>query len=682
MNNHCQAARRTRASARSERPAPAAGRGRARNRALLPALALALAVADAGLAAQNDPSNDPKPPPATQASLGYVGVDPGTVREMDIRTGRVLEPLPFDVQFFIQSPVDTKVEEVSGRYVQARDLLSGGRSCLDIFPLAEWEARGYLAPFVMVKLGDERIAVANGLDKRPEDTSLARVEDQQGSDRVEGQRDIAFIRFIDAVAGDPPVVEGRSVELSVPALRPNRDICFEFNLSRKVDQEAFRVLARTAVEAELQDPRWIRIVPVASSRTGETKRSTIQTPVAFNRLRRRLIDDLMRQRKRGERLSAPRGSFFDPHVNLAGVRANYRKRFVEIMGWQTDRFDVITAIEGTTREPGTRELLVISLRKLLTSDAYRALQQNGTLTKRTLGTEIIPRLTQDNFSQWADGRPAAPPNAAALDFDSFWQASSLEETTDTGVVTPGILDNLDQGQRDFSAFARVIEQLKANPDLAKLDGLQDEQLEELEEDVRTVREKLFFHINELRKLRDRLRQRDEALDDLVDQLALELDSKVRLLGTTTGNYETRASFYISADVGVGYAPDVEEMFTYFGTNIYFRPVNKKAPLRGLSFLKRFSLMIGLTNESLQSEGQLKGIVGTSPLLVAGGFRLNDFLRLSAGAVVFKDEDPNPLITEEQLSWSPYVSLSIDWNLRKIFARFGGALNLTEPPSAR
>ncbi len=672
-----------------------AWRFRAVRRHLIAALSVGASLV--GTAPSVAAEGEPTSRPATEASLGYEGVNPGTVREIDVRNGRVLEPLPFDVQFFIQSEVDTSVTSVSGRYLQARRLLAGGLSCNDLFPTTRWEARGYLAPLVMVQnAAGNRVAMArsSGNDRpvaRPVDPvgTGARAARGKRGKKAPALREISFIRFIDETAVENAGTETesakltkRSVELSVPALAPNRAVCFQFDLVRKVDQAAFRARARRAIETELQDTRWVRDVPVADSTTGETKRSTIQTPVAFNRLRQRLLGDILQQRKRGERLRAPSGSFFDPHVNLSGVTGAHTQRFKEIMGFQTDRFDILAGIGGTASEPGSREQLVVALRTLLTSEAYKALLQNGTLTKRLLGSEIIPGLTDANYGHWADGRRDGSANAASLDLESIWQTEALEKTTTAaGVTTPGVLDNLEQGQRDLAALARVLKRFKENPDLARMDGLQNGRREQLAKDVQKVREKLFFHLDWLRKLHAKLEQRQEAIDRLVDQLALELESQVVLLGTTVGDYETRASFYISADVGVGFAPDVEEMFTYFGTNIYFRPVNKKAPLKGMSFKKRFSIMLGLTNESLESEGQLKGIVGTSPLLIAGGFRLNDFIRLSAGTVIFKDEDPNPLITEESLAWSPYVSISIDWNLRKIFARFGGALNLTDPPAA-
>ena len=664
MKRVLNVARRSRASGHTNRAlAPIGRRG-----VLCCALLLAVGLGPRSAAGQDSADTTKQ----TTESLGYQGVDPGSEQKFDIASGRVLTVLPFDVQFFIQSRVSPDVTMVFGRYLQERELLAKGRSCADLFPDTEWQARGYLAPLVLVNRGGKRIAIAGPPVERP----AARPVDRP-PDEIKGQKDIAFIRFFENEMGEGEAKKKvRSVELSVPALAPNRDICFEFTVVEKVDQAAFRKLARTAVERELQSTLWVE--PTTTRRTGEITRSTIGTPAAFNRLRRRLIGEILTQRGRGERLEAPAGSFFDPHVNLAGVEADYQERFVKLMGKQTNRFRQIESIQGTNKRIGTRGDLVESLRKLVKSPAYKKLADRGGYAKTVLGDSLVPGLRPDataiDCGKWADGLVDAAGATAgvARDLEDVWSPRELADTRAGDVVTPGILSNLERGQRSFDRFLAVLQSYVDDPNLGTLDGLDAAATGQLREAVGEVADQLDLHLEGLRELQRLLVERDRKITALLDELALELDSRVRLLGTTTGGYETRASYYISADIGVGYAPDVEEMFTYIGTNIYFRPVNKKAPLRGLSFKKRFSIMLGLTNESLESEGQLKGIVGTSPLLVAGGLRLNDFIRLSAGAVIFKDEDPNPLITEEQLAWSPYISISIDWNLRKIFARFGGA----------
>ncbi len=188
-----------------------------------------------------------------------------------------------------------------------------------------------------------------------------------------------------------------------------------------------------------------------------------------------------------------------------------------------------------------------------------------------------------------------------------------------------------------------------------------------------------------------LANRTTVLAGVVENFYKEQVDKLRASGTTMANYEVRANWYLALDLGIAWAEDVEDFFTYVGTNIYFRPVNKKAHLRWSDFrkgqfrselFKRLSVTIGISIDDLSRDNQFlppsqetltQGLIGNKPLIFAAGLRLSDFMRLSVGALVFKDQDPNPLIDETKLAWSPLVSISIDWNLSGTLKnRFGGA----------
>ncbi len=51
------------------------------------------------------------------------------------------------------------------------------------------------------------------------------------------------------------------------------------------------------------------------------------------------------------------------------------------------------------------------------------------------------------------------------------------------------------------------------------------------------------------------------------------------------------------------------------------------------------------------------------MLVSGGLRISDFFRFSLGALVFKEPNPDPLVGQNRLAWSPLISFSVDWNVR-------------------
>lgn len=600
----------------------------------------------------------------TSSSLGFVGVDPGTAKAFDLKGGRIMETLPFDVQFYLQSPVDAQVEEVTGHYLQAKR----GEPC-NLLTATEPPAQtGYLVPLVVVTRNGETVATGAS-PPLPTPSSGAR-------EPPEGTRELEFVRIIPTgtkenlagqAANPPSATTEPYAEVSVPApgLLPNRSICFEFHVAKSVDLTTFHAAASSAIDEQLRDPRWIR------RRTfGSRVRRTLATrPDAYNRMRRDILGDILNTMSSGERLSAPSGSYFDPHVNLGGVSDSYIARFNEIVQEQINRYPTIDAIVRT------RDQATDLLTDLIHDPTYKKLKESM-IAKDLLGAQGLLALTVKRAQELAQGRDAG---GAALDLENLWGRPAAPAT---GAPPPYELElaigRIRVTEADLADFSRLIARFQARPSWMTSEKVDAAGLTALSTLVDSILSEVKATRENLENLRDRLDRRTDLIGDMVAEMTKELIEVVRIRGTTSAKYETRASWYVSADVGVGFAPDVEGLFTYFGSNIYLRPVNKRAPLRGLDFRKRFSLMIGLTNEKLQQDGQVKGIIGTSPLVFAGGIRINEFVRFSVGALVFKDEDPNPTITDESLAWTPYASVSIDWNLRKMFSQFGGAFGLQDP----
>ncbi len=148
---------------------------------------------------------------------------------------------------------------------------------------------------------------------------------------------------------------------------------------------------------------------------------------------------------------------------------------------------------------------------------------------------------------------------------------------------------------------------------------------------------------------------------------------VVLDASTLGSFKTQQAWYIAADFGFAYGPDISKVVPYIGTNVYFRPVNKNAPLsERSSFGRRFSFTLGLTVKSIadQNPATRSDLFDNNSLLVGVGYRLTDSGRLGLGALVFEESDPNPLLQDESLTFSPYLSLSFDWDVLSFFRGFG------------
>jgi hypothetical protein len=79
-----------------------------------------------------------------------------------------------------------------------------------------------------------------------------------------------------------------------------------------------------------------------------------------------------------------------------------------------------------------------------------------------------------------------------------------------------------------------------------------------------------------------------------------------------------------------------------------------------TFWQRFSMMVGINLGEVNNQADsLSGVFGNKQLFLGAGLRLTEYLRLGGGVLVYKHQNPNPLIREEKLKGTPYLSLSVD-----------------------
>jgi hypothetical protein len=174
-----------------------------------------------------------------------------------------------------------------------------------------------------------------------------------------------------------------------------------------------------------------------------------------------------------------------------------------------------------------------------------------------------------------------------------------------------------------------------------------------------------------------LGSRMQGIQSLADELSVAAASLQLADASTLGNFTTNQKNYISLDAGLTWAPELEELVPYMGTNIYFRPVNRNAPLRTLGSFRqtlgrRFSMTLGLTLSSISDDSNAGGtqddLFGNQSLMLGAGLRVTDALRLGAGAIIFKQNDPSPLIDEQKLNTSYYLSFSFDVDVVNLFSK--------------
>jgi hypothetical protein len=129
--------------------------------------------------------------------------------------------------------------------------------------------------------------------------------------------------------------------------------------------------------------------------------------------------------------------------------------------------------------------------------------------------------------------------------------------------------------------------------------------------------------------------------------------------------------YFSLDVGVLFAGDISVGALYVGTNIYFRPINKDAPLNALtSFGRRLAVTVGVTVSSVSDENNRtrSDLFWNQSLVLGAGYRLTSSLRGGGGVLVFRQSDPNPLVTHQTAAATWYASFSVDLDVLRGIAR--------------
>ncbi len=241
-----------------------------------------------------------------------------------------------------------------------------------------------------------------------------------------------------------------------------------------------------------------------------------------------------------------------------------------------------------------------------------------------------------------------------------------------------------------TAARRFEAQSRDDGDLAKLASFLDQlaeaesdekQREALETVAKLVAEELRDDAEDLmdttRDLSESIDARRRAAAQIADRLAVDAVRQFRLVAaTTSGDFRTRQQWYLSADLGLAGAWEVEEVLPFVAMNIYLRPVNRQASFRDAnSFGRRFAFTVGVTEGSVSgddgSDTVTEDLFGSTSLLLGAGFRVTEAVRLGVGAVVFKEKDPNPLIDETSLTYTPYVSISFDWDIRSTFSKWFG-----------
>jgi hypothetical protein len=159
-------------------------------------------------------------------------------------------------------------------------------------------------------------------------------------------------------------------------------------------------------------------------------------------------------------------------------------------------------------------------------------------------------------------------------------------------------------------------------------------------------------------------QRRDARQRVADAFETRAQTIVLLAATSQADFVTAQRNYLSGDGGLLWAPELEDFSSYVGTNVYSRPINKAADISQFGSFwqtldRRLSLTIGLTVDGVGDDETRDDLFSNQSLVLGVGARMTGSLRLMLGALVFKERDPNPLVDDDSVAVSPFLSMSFD-----------------------
>lgn len=607
-------------------------------------------------APQSEPAPAMKAPSAKPFPVSTADVDAGSSVYFDLDTGRIVEPLPFDVQFYLRIPVIEKTTSLVGRYVgDTKPFL-----CEDAFPRAHI--------YTDYGFGPREPAPSERRQEQP--IGLARFFSDPDS-KIKGKEGTSH--------AEVNVVNG---------LLPNRYYCFEFLQTRRPTINRKKLAEHLDSVLRTFDPEInLETLPEGTSRE----------------IRSAMISAIESELKPGERLVLPLGSFLDQTLEVRDLPAASKRGFHDVLqaqeardtaihnlklnAWETENnaaspFVLLTRLalsddlKGITSKAASKETRMEEVPTL--ARALSGSEKVTFWTQLRCGPEAAPQLCPGGIKVLEDIAVGTTEARVAIESppDSETTPIPLEEAWEP--------DDLKARRENIDLTISQLRKLRALIVDLQEEGLEaevgiDDGLAGLKSIVAAAINELDFLKIDFDAVEDALKERSKSTEALVTDL--EKDEVIRILveGTTLASFETRANWYTGMDLGFAWSPDIEDIYTYVGANFYFRPVNKKAHLRWSDFrwrqlkselAKRLSVTLGITVRDLMKDGQFQGVelqdeiglIANKPLVVSTGFRLSDFVRISAGALVFKDKNPDPLVNESKLAWLPLVSLSIDYDV--------------------
>jgi hypothetical protein len=228
------------------------------------------------------------------------------------------------------------------------------------------------------------------------------------------------------------------------------------------------------------------------------------------------------------------------------------------------------------------------------------------------------------------------------------------------------LKNINSSLESLDLFEDFVRKVQA------LNTLEHEPLETVIKFLRAFRKNLQVNIE---RLKDNIRYTQNFRDFNLKKWQYKFTKDVTGGSTHSIDFMTASKFKISPDFGlvlIGNAPGkglVHDIVPYLGFNINFRSIDKNIPMsavRHKPWSYYLSFNAGLTLSSIKIDNKRDDLFSGKSLMGGFGLRLNNYLKVIGGGVFYKKYSLNPLSNDKSVAVSPYLGLSVDYELSELF----------------
>lgn len=120
--------------------------------------------------------------------------------------------------------------------------------------------------------------------------------------------------------------------------------------------------------------------------------------------------------------------------------------------------------------------------------------------------------------------------------------------------------------------------------------------------------------------------------------------------------------------------DLTFLKPYFGVKIHPYKLDDDSSFETIPKRSRMFFNLGLTIGTIEGEFSRTDLFNTNNLQIGAGYNINRSLHFSAGFLVHRTENINPLIDRQPIRCAPYVSIGIHPNLNTIISSFTGLIS--------